>query len=125
MHDRITIDLKDPPKKGVEMIKRFAVHTHLKVDIRAISKDSWETLNSRFPNAEVGEVAREFRFYHVMISTPLSSGLAIFCRTATSTVQQTLRAQPRMEGSEKGTPQRRNSVNMQTLWSTFTMSSVR
>jgi hypothetical protein len=61
MHYRITIDLKDPPKEGVKAINQFAVHTHLKVDIRAISKDSWETLKSRFPNAEVSEVAREFR----------------------------------------------------------------
>ncbi len=62
MHYRITIDLKDPPKEGVTMIKRFAVHIHLKVGIRAISEDIWETLKSRFPNAEVNEVAREFRF---------------------------------------------------------------
>jgi hypothetical protein len=65
MHYRITIDLKDPPQKGVETINHFAVHTHLKVDMRAISKDSWETLKSRFPYAEVSEVAREFRFQHM------------------------------------------------------------
>jgi hypothetical protein len=62
MHYRITIDLKDPPEEGVEAINQLAEHTHLKVGIRAITKDSWEILKSRFPNAEVGEVAREFRF---------------------------------------------------------------